>query len=183
MYKDLKNNIINTSYQSFMENGYAQTTVNDICKACSITKTTFYRYIDSKEELLSYFFDDINERIDELRTNAKIHQNYVQQIIDAFDLIIEHMLQFKQELYCQLYISNLKENKGTFSQINDLKEIVVELIEKAQTTKEIKNPSSPQIIYNVLEHICFGCGIQWCLHQIEDVRLEFIQSLKAILIA
>lgn len=125
----------------------------------------------------------ILERIDELRTNAKIHQNYVQQIIDAFDLIIEHMLQFKQELYCQLYISNLKENKGTFSQINDLKEIVVELIEKAQTTKEIKNPSSPQIIYNVLEHICFGCGIQWCLHQIEDVRLEFIQSLKAILIA
>ena len=76
------------------------------------------------------------------------------------------MLQFKQELYCQLYISNLKENKGTFSQINDLKEIVVELIEKAQTTKEIKNPSSPQIIYNVLEHICFGCGIQWwiCLN-------------------
>ena len=108
MYKDLKNNIINTSYQLFMENGYDQTTVNDICKACSITKTTFYRYIDSKEELLSYFFDDINERIDELRTNAKIHQNYVQQIIDAFDLIIEHMLQFKQELYCQLYISNLK---------------------------------------------------------------------------
>ena len=147
MYKDLKNNIINTSYQLFMENGYDQTTVNDICKACSITKTTFYRYIDSKEELLSYFFDDINERIDELRTNAKIHQNYVQQIIDAFDLIIEHMLQFKQELYCQLYISNLKENKGTFSQINDLKEIVVELIEKAQTTKEIKNPSSPQSIY------------------------------------
>ena len=34
--------------------------------------------------------------------------------------------------YCQLYISNLKENKGTFSQINDLKEIVVELIEKGE---------------------------------------------------
>ena len=72
MYKDLKNNIINTSYQLFMENGYDQTTVNDICKACSITKTTFYRYIDSKEELLSYFFDDINERIDELRTTLPL---------------------------------------------------------------------------------------------------------------
>ena len=30
--------------------------------------------------------------------------------------------------------------------------------------------------------VIVGCGIQWCLHQIEDVRLEFIQSLKAILI-
>lgn len=151
-------------------------------KLVQLQKQPFIDILILKKNYFLIFFDDINERIDELRTNAKIHQNYVQQIIDAFDLIIEHMLQFKQELYCQLYISNLKENKGTFSQINDLKEIVVELIEKAQTTKEIKNPSSPQIIYNVLEHICFGCGIQWCLHQIEDVRLEFIQSLKAILI-
>ena len=89
----------------------------------------------------------------------------------------------KRFLYFLLSLKYKVDNKGTFSQINDLKEIVVELIEKAKTTKEIKNPSSPQIIYNVLEHICFGCGIQWCLHQIEDVRLEFIQSLKAILIA
>lgn len=105
-------------------------------KLVQLQKQPFYRYIDSKEELLSYFFDDINERIDELRTNAKIHQNYVQQIIDAFDLIIEHMLQFKQELYCQLYISNLKENKGTFSQINDLKEIVVDLLKKHKQQKK-----------------------------------------------
>ena len=125
MYKDLKIILLIPLINYLWKMGYDQTTVNDICKACSITKTTFYRYIDSKEELL-LIFDDINERIDELRTNAKFHQNYVQQIIDAFDLIIEHMLQFKQELYCQLYISNLKENKGTFSQINDLKEIVVE---------------------------------------------------------
>ena len=108
MYKDLKNTIINTSYKLFMENGYDQTTVNDICVACSITKTTFYRYIDSKEELLSFFFNDINEKIDELKLNAETHTDYVQQIIDAFDLIITHMLQFQQELYCQLYISNLK---------------------------------------------------------------------------
>ena len=182
MYKDLKNTIINTSYQLFMKNGYEETTVNDICKACSITKTTFYRYINSKEELLSYFFDDINDRIDELKRNAQTHQNYIQQIIDAFDLIIQHMLQFKQELYCQLYISNLKENKGTFNEIDDLKEIVIELISKGQESHEILNPASPQIIYNVLEHLCFGCGIQWCLHQIDDVQIEFINSLKAVLI-
>ena len=123
MYKDLKNTIINTSYKLFMENGYDQTTVNDICAACSITKTTFYRYIDSKEELLSFYFNDINEKIDELKLNAETHTDYVQQIIDAFDLIIAHMLQFQQELYCQLYISNLKENKGTFNEIDALKEL------------------------------------------------------------
>lgn len=182
MYKDLKNTIINTSYKLFMENGYDQTTVNDICATCSITKTTFYRYIDSKEELLSFFFDEINEKIDELKLNAETHTDYVQQIIDAFDLIIAHMLQFQQELYCQLYISNLKENKGTFNEIDALKEVVIDLILKAQKANQISNRNDPLVIYNVLEHICYGCGIQWCLHQIQDIREEFTTSLKAILI-
>ena len=182
MYKDLKNTIINTSYKLFMENGYDQTTVNDICAACSITKTTFYRYIDSKEELLSFFFDDINEKIDELKLNAETQTDYVQQIIDAFDLIIAHMLKFQQELYCQLYISNLKENKGTFNEIDALKEVVIDLILKAQKANQISNRNDALVIYNVLEHICYGCGIQWCLHQIQNIREEFTTSLKAILI-
>ena len=92
------------------------------------------------------------------------------------------MLQFQQELYCQLYISNLKENKGTFNEIDALKEVVIDLILKAQKANQISNRNDPLVIYNVLEHICYGCGIQWCLHQIQDIREEFTTSLKAILI-
>ena len=92
------------------------------------------------------------------------------------------MLQFQQELYCQLYISNLKENKGTFNEIDTLKEVVIDLISRAQQTNQISNRNDPLVIYNVLEHICYGCGIQWCLHQIQDIREEFITSLKTILI-
>lgn len=92
------------------------------------------------------------------------------------------MLQFQQELYCQLYISNLKENKGTFNEIDALKEVVIDLILKAQKANQISNRNDALVIYNVLEHICYGCGIQWCLHQIQNIREEFTTSLKAILI-
>ena len=85
------------------------------------------------------------------------------------------MLQFQQELYCQLYISNLKENKGTFNEIDALKEVVIDLILKAQKANQISNRNDALVI-------CYGCGIQWCLHQIQDIREEFTTSLKAILI-
>ena len=60
--------------------------------------------------------------------------------------------------------------------------MLIDLIIKAQQANQISNRNDPLVIYNVLEHICYGCGIQWCLHQIQDIREEFTTSLKAILI-
>ena len=183
MYKDLKNTIINTSYKLFMENGYDQTTVNDICAACSITKTTFYRYIDSKEELLSFFFDDINEKIDELKLNAETQTDYVQQIIDAFDLIIAHMLQFQQELYCQLYISNLKENKGTFNEIDALKEINqfvwVSLGDLHDVADEMELPTSVQTHLKIEDRVC-KTGSETSVKQKYDMakKIQYEQMLQ-----
>ena len=53
------------------------------------------------------------------------------------------MLQFQQELYCQLYISNPKENKGTFNEIDTLKEVVIDLIFKAQKANQTSNRNDP----------------------------------------
>ena len=66
MYKDVKKNIISISYNLFKEKGYDNVTINDICDKCNITKTTFYRYISSKEDILTYFFDQINDELYDL---------------------------------------------------------------------------------------------------------------------
>lgn len=43
----------------FATNGYEQTTVEDICRVAEISRTTFFRYFGSKEELLMRGFDDL----------------------------------------------------------------------------------------------------------------------------
>jgi len=43
----------------FVTNGYEQTTVEDICRVAEISRTTFFRYFGSKEELLLLGFDDL----------------------------------------------------------------------------------------------------------------------------
>ena len=61
MYKDIKNNLIEIAFELFKEQGYEKTTIMDICNACNITKTTFYRYIASKDDLYEGLFIAIRQ--------------------------------------------------------------------------------------------------------------------------
>lgn len=183
MNKKVLKNIRKNAYTLFKEKGYKETTIMDICDACSITKTTFYRYVNSKEDLLSYYFDDISDNLGPLIIQITQSDNYVDCIIYAFDLIIDQMNSFGRNLYSQLYISNLNCNKDTFEEIPLLKEIIVSLIQKAKDTNQIHNSSSAEELYTVCKNLCFGCGILWCLNQIQDVREEFVKSVKVTLMA
>ena len=181
MNRDVKNNIIEVSYRLFKEKGYDNVTINDICDACKITKTTFYRYVSSKDDILTYFFDQINDELSKLIINITTADNYFQQIVYIFDLIINRMQIFTKELYAQLYITNLKNDHGTFEEIDLVTKVVCILIEKAQQSHQIHNLSDPEELYNMCSTICFGCGIKWCLNLIDDIREEFINYLSLAL--
>lgn len=61
-----KTRIVTTAWQLFYENGYEDTTVDDIVEASQTSKGSFYYYFESKDSLLdslSYLFD---EKYDEL---------------------------------------------------------------------------------------------------------------------
>lgn len=55
-YKNIDTIIINTSCNLFMEKGYKNVSVNEICSACSITKPTLYYHFKSKEDILYEYF-------------------------------------------------------------------------------------------------------------------------------
>ena len=181
MNKRTQKKIIDTSFELFRQNGYNQTTINDICDACNIAKPTFYRNISSKEEILTHFFDQLNDDLGQLIINLTNSNNYYQQIIFAFDLIIKRMNIFGKDLYSQLYISNLKEYNGTFDEIDSLKDIIINLIQKAQEHKQIHNTHSPAKLYTVCSSICFGCGIKWCMGLIDNPKDEITAQIAIIL--
>lgn len=177
MNKNIKTEMINVAFELFKKEGYDQVTVNDICQKCHVTKPTFYRYISSKEEILTHFFDQIHDELEDLAMHLATASNYWQQIIYVFDLIINRMQFFTKELYAQLYISNLKNDHHTFAEIKVVKELVTVLIDKAQQSHQIHNPGNPEELYEMCSVICFGCGIKWCLNLIDDVHASFVQDL------
>lgn len=61
-----KTRIVTTAWQLFYENGYENTTVDDIVEASQTSKGSFYYYFESKDALLdslSYLFDEKYEEL------------------------------------------------------------------------------------------------------------------------
>ena len=50
MTNDVKKRAIEeVAVNLFLEKGYSNTTINDICEVMDITKSTFYKYFNAKE--------------------------------------------------------------------------------------------------------------------------------------
>ncbi|MBB6450155.1 AcrR family transcriptional regulator [Geomicrobium halophilum] len=79
----MRQTIKKESIRLFGENGFKETSIQDIVQALHVTKGTFYYYFSSKEELLTEihfeFIDNLVEQIDEIasHTTKKNHQKLV----------------------------------------------------------------------------------------------------------
>ena len=58
MTNDVKKRAIEeVAVNLFLEKGYSNTTINGICEVMDITKSTFYKYFNAKEELMLGLYD------------------------------------------------------------------------------------------------------------------------------
>ena len=161
---DLYARILNTSYKMFQAKGYDAVKVEDICKKCGITKPTFYRYIKRKDDILTEFYKHVTENFTESALNMIEADNYWEQICIGFESILSRSEEFGPELYSQLFIANLKENKGTFKFDQKLKKVMISLFTKAQKNGQIRNDSDPEALYMSCVYASFGYGVVWCLN-------------------
>lgn len=111
---DTRQRIIDTAFEMIKEKSYEEVSVNDICEKCGITKPTFYKYIGAKENLLTNFYDNVTAEFADTALHMLAADNYWEQICTGFDAILGWSEEFGPDLYSQLFISNLKNNKGTF---------------------------------------------------------------------
>lgn len=173
---ETKNQIITAAYEMFQERGYDNVTVNDICQRCNITKPTFYRYIESKDQLLAYFYENIAAEITQQFMKMLAADNYWEQFCMGFDTILQHSRRFGADLYSHLFISNLREPKGTFDFDDMLTQAMTSVLSKAQQHGQVRNGNDPGELYMACANMCFGYGILWCLNRgkndlIRDFRI------------
>ena len=53
----MKKKLLDTAIELFLEHGYEQVSVDMICKACNVTKGSFYHYYPTKDSLLVDYYE------------------------------------------------------------------------------------------------------------------------------
>lgn len=167
--------IINIAYNLFIEKGYDNVTVNDICRACEITKTTFYYHLNSKEDIISHFYDSVTESLVSRIFDVISAENYWEQLMVCFETIILRSQYIGSDLSAQLLIMNIKDDKGTYDFNEDLTKMAVSLIEKAQKAGQIRNQSNAEQLYRASAYAFMGYETVWCIKKGSFDRLKHVR--------
>ncbi len=167
--------IINTAFQLFISKGYDKVTVNDICRSCDITKTTFYYHLSSKDELISRFYDPITQLLAGRLLDVINASNYWEQLMICFETLIHNSERIGPDLNGQLLIINIKDDKGTYDFNEDLTKMAIALIKKAQEAGQVRNQSPAEQLYRASAYAFTGYETMWCIKKGGFDRLKHVR--------
>ncbi|MCD7893657.1 MAG: TetR/AcrR family transcriptional regulator [Erysipelotrichaceae bacterium] len=182
MQKINKEEISNIALELFSSKGYNNVTINDICDACEITKPTFYKYAGSKEELILDLYDrTIHDITTDTYRFLQANSHY-EQLVIIFASLFQDTIKFGPDLFSQMMITNLNENHHSFDMRDNLTDLAVMIIEKAQEANEINNINDSKILYSSLAHTFSGYEIMWCVNNGKtNFGEDFFTSMNVIL--
>lgn len=179
--KTTKDFIIETANKLFLEKGYQNVTVVDICEACDISKTTFYYHIKSKEDIILHFYDSLTHNISQHLMSILAMDNYWEQLMVCFESLVAEAYKYGTDFFSQMMISNLKEDFGSYDLRDELTNIAVMIIKKGQESGQIRNKSNAEDLYKASAYAFLGYEVTWCIKKGKfNWKTEIRKSLENI---
>ncbi|NDL67848.1 TetR/AcrR family transcriptional regulator [Anaerotalea alkaliphila] len=176
-----RNFIIDTALRLFLEKGYKNATIVDICKACGISKTTFYYHLKSKEDIVLHFYDSIVHNISLRLLSILSQENHWEQLMVCFEGLVEEAYKYGPDFFSQMMTSNLKKDHGSYDLREELTEIAVTVIRKGQASGQIRNRSEARELYVASAYAFLGQDVTWCIKKGDfDWKSQMRRSLECI---
>lgn len=148
----------------FQKHGFENITIDDICKEIDVTKTAFYYYYKSKDELVrDYFSTDTMLSSAELASILSAH-DYANQVLRIIETRIRHVTKAGVALTKELYRIYLKDEViPLLPEQGGLSDIIISLLERAQLEGQIKRTASPKTLGNSLCCLSNGIVLKWIM--------------------
>ncbi|MGH0054529.1 MAG: TetR/AcrR family transcriptional regulator [Sphaerochaetaceae bacterium] len=179
---DMKSQIITKGNELFREKGYDAVTVQNICDACAITKTTFYYHLKSKQDILLQTYDVIVDNLTPMLRQMLNLSSSWQQIKQLFAYLITHFIALGPELNSQLLIVNLQRKERALHLRQHLEEIAIDIIEAGQQKGQFRNANDSKVLYEAAAYMFTGYEYMWCtLSGDFSWEASFFQSLETLL--
>ena len=179
--ENTRDRIIRIAYEVIRDKGYTNTTIDDICLACNISKRTFYYHLKSKEDIILEFYDKIIDDITPLLMEMLNTDNYWEQLMLIFNHLITSMESLGPDINGQLLAINLQGNKNIFDLRQSLAEVATRIIENAQKNNQIRNKNKASDLYRSAAYMFTGYEYMWCVRNGDLAwREQFLASVENI---
>ena len=164
--KNTKGRIISAAWKLFYDQGYQNTTVDEIVEVSKTSKGSFYHYFKSKDSLLSslsYLFD---EKYDELKDVLKPDMSSIEKLVflnHQLFLMIENTISV--DLLSRLFSSQLitKGDRHLLDQDRTYYKLTREILQEGMQKGELREDLSINEIVKAYAVIERGLMYDWCL--------------------
>ncbi len=159
-----KGAILSSAIGLFKKHGFSNVTINQICDEINVTKTAFYYYYKSKDELIFDFFSANNLIPNEELLSILSMPDYANQVLKIMEVYTMHIVQAGAEMTKELYRINLK-NDGILSSLkkSPLGDTIKTLILHAQKAGQIKNTAPSEELGDTFCYLLNGICVVWAM--------------------
>jgi AcrR family transcriptional regulator len=183
--EDTKTKIIKQALYLFKEHGFNNVSINAVCKACGITKGTFYYHFNSKEDLLDGFYSLLTEQSSTEALELLKSSSVIEQLWRTFENLIKAIVDLGPNLLKQFLKIELERRNAFFNpepnssiKDNSMRQIQLFLIEKGQKSGEIRSKLTAEQLYGYFFAVLLGTAFDWSakdgsFNKINDLRVIF----------
>ena len=184
--RNTKGKIVSAAWKLFYEQGYDNTTVEEIVEESGTSRGSFYHYFEGKDALLSslsYLFDDKYEELEKTMDPSLSPIEKLQYMNQELFLMIENTVSV--ELLCQLFASQLTTNgeRHLLSPNRTYYKLLRQVTLEGQKQGIFRDGLSVNDINRAYAMFERGLMYDWCLSQGSYSLCQYAQAMMPTFLA
>lgn len=154
--------LFNKAMDLFRKDGYENVSIQQICKEAKLTRNAFYYYFDSKEALLSSYFENIPSFTQSMLVDLLSLPNDWEKLWFLFESHLK--LAEKEGLsVCRAFLKvNMDGNGDLLAQYYVSDTVTVPLVKSCQSSGLIRNMTEPSLLIYLATRLIAGILLTWC---------------------
>jgi len=154
--------IIDAAVKLFREKGYEKVSVNDICKAADIARSTFYLNFAGKKEIIYKIFSDARLDKNEFFGDFVAAANDFERMCILCNRYLTVAIDFGPELMGALFRLELFGEVDILDTTHKVDEWMIQLLANAQKSGVILHPEPAEIIAPLGVDVAYYTTYEWC---------------------
>jgi AcrR family transcriptional regulator len=162
--KDTAMIIRKKALQMFREKGYSNITIDDICRAVEIAKSTFFYHYKNKDQLLSSFFDSEYQVTPEMFEMIATSDNSWDIFWACISQTIERSMEAGSEIISQIISNDLRDHTDfLITDMARFEKVYIDIIRKGQEEGHFNTTGDSGLLYQSALSLIRGFLVKWCI--------------------
>ena len=154
--------LFDRAMELFRKDGYDNVTIQQICKAANVTRNAFYYYFDSKEALLSSYFENIPNFTESLLADILALPNDWEKLWFLYEAHLK-LIESEGLSICRAYLKiNMDGNGDLLTKYYVSETVTIPLIRNCQNGGLILNNTEPSKLNYLAMRLIVGILLTWC---------------------